>query len=313
MWGQAPAPAAPAKKAATPAAKTAAPKTAAPKASSPMAKIMQMVEMKLPDAAVMNAIKSAGPLNPSADDFIKLKKLGASDAIIVALSEGGAAAAPSAAGAPANPTPNSPAPSMPAASSSFPLQADFASLGCTKPANSAKRVLAIDEFDYGTVKSSVAAIFGTQVDLGKGILALLTKRLAEQGQYRIVERKNLQQVLSEQDLGASNRVKQGTNAKIGRVQGADAILMGTITVFGNDSKRTGVNAGGLGGFGSVLGGGRVNVGSDKAVVEISYRLVDAETSEVISTGEARGESMRKSVGLEGLASVAARADSAMSI
>lgn len=283
-----------------PKAPAAAPKkTAAPAkpaaAASPMAKIVQMVEMKLPDAAILNAIKSAGALNPTADDFIKLKQLGASDHVIVALT-GGTPAAP--ASAPA--VSSAPGTVANVGGSGMSLSADFSSLGCTKPVNSAKRVLAIDEFDYGTVKSAVAGIFGTQVDIGKGILALLTKRLAENGQYRIVERKNLQKVLSEQDLGASSRVKQGTNAKIGRVQGADAILMGTITVFGNDSKRRGVDAGGLGGFGSVLGGGRVSVGSDKAVVEISYRLVDAETSEVIAVGEARGESQRKSVGLGGL-------------
>ncbi|MFN7640375.1 MAG: CsgG/HfaB family protein, partial [bacterium] len=115
----------------------------------------------------------------------------------------------------------------------------------------------------------------------------------------------LQAVLGEQDLGASNRVKQGTNAKIGRVQGADAILMGTITVFGQDTRSNGVNTGAItrGRLGGVLGNVNVGKRSDKAVVEISYRLVDAETSEVISVGEARGESKRNSsgVGLAGMA------------
>jgi curli biogenesis system outer membrane secretion channel CsgG len=152
------------------------------------------------------------------------------------------------------------------------------------------------------VRSAVAAIFGTQVDIGKGILALLTKRLAEEGKYRIVERKNIQKVLSEQDFGASNRVKQGTQAKIGRVQGADAILMGTITVFGQDTRKQGVSTSALGiPTPRVFGGINVGSRSDKAIVEISYRLVDAESSEVIAVGEARGESKRKgnSVGLGG--------------
>jgi len=51
----------------------------------------------------------------------------------------------------------------------------------------------------------------------------MTKRLAEENKYRIVERKKLQNIIAEQDLGASNRVKQGTNSRIGRIQGADAI------------------------------------------------------------------------------------------
>ncbi len=263
-----------------------------PTPQSPIAKIVQMVEMKLPEAAVLNAIKNAGPLKVTSDDFIRLKKAGASDNVLVALSGGDAAPTGSPAAAPAS----APAPRMPAADLS--LNTDFSTISCAKPAAAARRVLAIDEFDFGTVRSAVASIFGTNVDLGKGILALLTKRLAEDGKYRIVERKNIQKVLSEQDFGASNRVKQGTNAKIGRVQGADAILMGTITVFGQDTRKNNVNTGAVtnGRLGGVLGSVNVGNRTDKAIVEISYRLIDAESSEVIAVGEARGESRRKSNG-----------------
>ena len=281
----------PAAKKSAPAAavKTAVAKTAVkPKpAQGQLGKIIQMIELKLPEAAVLNAIHGAGKLNPSPDEYIRLKQAGASDAVLEALS-------------------GSPSPAAPAVAAKLPVRVvetsmntDFSTLACTKATSAAKRVLAIDEFDFGTVRTAVAAIFGTQVDVGKGILALLTKRLAEDGKYRIVERKNLQKVLSEQDLGASNRVKQGTNAKIGRVQGADAILMGTITVFGQDTRSNSINTGAVtrGKLGGILG--NVNVGgrSDKAIVEISYRLVDAESSEVIAVGEARGESKRKSSGV----------------
>lgn len=279
LQGQTPAPAAPAAK------KMAAPKAAPKAAANPLGKIIQMIEMKLPESAVLNVIAGAGKLNPTPDDYIKLKQAGASDAVFAALT-GGAAATPAAV-------------KLPAASVAAPsLNTDFSTLACSKSAVSAKRVIAIDEFDYGTVTTAVAAIFGTQVNVGKGILALFTKRLAQDGKYRIVERQKLQKVLSEQDLGASNRVKQGTNAKIGRVQGADAILMGTITVFGQDTRSNRVNAGAATGgrLGGILGGVSVGKRSDKAIVEISYRLVDAESSEVIAVGEARGESKRTSNG-----------------
>ncbi|MCX6610286.1 MAG: hypothetical protein NTW74_05480 [Acidobacteria bacterium] len=285
LHGQTPAAPPAAKKAA--AAPKAAPKTSA----SPLGKIIQMIEMKLPESAVLGAIQSAGKLNPTPDDYIKLKQAGASDAVFAALAGGAAAPAPAAA-------PSAPARVTPAAPAAVSINTDFSTLSCNRPAASAKRVLAIDEFDYGTVTTAVAAIFGTQVNVGKGILALFTKRLAQDGKYRIVERQKLQKVLSEQDLGASNRVKQGTNAKIGRVIGADAILIGTITVFGTDTRNNRVNAGAATGgrLGGVLGGISVGKKSDKAIVEISYRLVDAESSEVIAVGEARGESKRTSNG-----------------
>lgn len=299
------APAAPAKPAAPkPAAVKTAAKTAA--AASPVGKIIQMIEMKLPDPVILKAIETGGPLSPTADDYIKLKKLGASDAVISALASGATAAtaAPAATtpAATSAPAANTAAATPVAAGSLSGINTDFSTLACNKAPSAAKRVVAIDEFDFGTVRSSIAAIFGTQVDIGKGILALLTKRLAEEGKYRIVERKNIQKVLSEQDFGASNRVKQGTQAKIGRVQGADAILMGTITVFGNDTRKNNVNTSALGiPTPRIFGGVSVGNRTDKAIVEISYRLIDAESSEVIAVGEARGESKRKgnSVGLGG--------------
>ncbi len=294
LHGQTPTPAAVKKSApAAPAAATAAPKaavkTAQKTAANPLGKIIQMIEMKLPESAVLSAIQGAGKLNPTPDDYIKLKQAGASDAVFAALTGAPAAAAPTSA-------PARVAAPAPAAAPS--INTDFSTLSCSKPVANSKRVLAIDEFDYGTVTTAVAAIFGTQVNVGKGILALFTKRLAQDGKYRIVERQKLQKVLSEQDLGASNRVKQGTNAKIGRVIGADAILMGTITVFGTDTRNNRVNAGAATGgrLGGVLGGISVGKKSDKAIVEISYRLIDAESSEVIAVGEARGESKRTSNG-----------------
>ena len=290
LVGQAPKPApAPAKPAT---AKPAAAKPAAPVASA-LDKILKMVTLKLPDASVVSSINAAGKsLRVSTDDLIRFKEAGASDNVIVALSNS------------MNGTPAAGGPSTPAApvakAAVVPVAANYntvlSSITCDVPAGPRKRVVAVDEFDYGTVKDAVAAVFGTQVDLGKGILAMFTKRLAEQGKFRIVERSNIKKVMAEQDFGASNRVKQGTQSRLGRITGADAILMGTIVTFGRDDKRKSV-----GGFGygpKVLSGIKIKTGEDKAVVVISFRLVDAETSEVIATGEARGESSRKQNGFD---------------
>ena len=274
----------------TPAKKPAAKRSAAAAtkaAESPINQIKRMVRLKLPDQAIVNKIQEFGPsFKTSTDDLIALKQLGASDAVLVALSEGGASAAPASNTSTAQPAPAAVAPNW---------NSDLTAIPCTPAVSSSKRILAIDEFDYGTVKSSAQAIFGTNVDLGKGIQALLMKRIAESGTYRVVERRNLGKLMAEQDLGASNRARQGPNARIGRVIGADAILMGTITIFGRDDKRKGVDLGGY--TPRVLGRTRVGVGEGTAVVAISYRLVDAETSEVIDQGEARGESRRKSSSL----------------
>jgi len=143
----------------------------------------------------------------------------------------------------------------------------------------------------------VQAVFNTQQDIGKGIRAMLTTRLAQQGNVIIVERAKIAVLQAEQDRNAGNRVKQGTGAGIGKISGADALLTGDIVIFGRDDKGKGGAASAIGGFCRLCGAAAGAKKTDKAVVAIDYRFVDAETSEVIATGEARGESKRTSTNL----------------
>src|SRR5258708_20894163 len=101
----------------------------------------------------------------------------------------------------------------------------------------------------------------------------------------------MQNIMKEQDFNASNRVKQGSGARVGQISGADALLSGDIVIFGRDDKKKSVKGGGI--IGGAFGAIASSKNEDKAVVAIDYRLIDAETSEVIATGEARGESVRK--------------------
>jgi len=155
-----------------------------------------------------------------------------------------------------------------------------------------KRALAIEAFDYSTVRTMAMSIFGTNVDIGQGIRALMTNRIVRDGKFTVVERAKVNQLMKEQDFDASNRVKKGTGARIGQIRGAELSLMGDIVVFGRDDRRKSGAAGVIvPGAGGVAGGSK---STGKAVVVLAYRLVDNETSEVLAAGEARGESKRDS-------------------
>ncbi len=70
--------------------------------------------------------------------------------------------------------------------------------------------------------------------------------------------------------------------------------MGDIVVFGRDDRRVSGGAGAfVPGAGAAVGGYK---SEGKAVVVLDYRIVDVETSEVVASGEARGESKRTSKG-----------------
>src|SRR5436305_851426 len=121
--------------------------------------------------------------------------------------------------------------------------------------NAAKRRprVAVMDFDYGTVQTVSAAVFGTNVDVGKGIVDLLVTGLVKDGSYSVIERKALDKILTEQNFSNSDRANPASAAKLGKLLGVDAIIVGSITEFGNETKKTGL--GGAGGTRSVYGRG----------------------------------------------------------
>jgi curli biogenesis system outer membrane secretion channel CsgG len=162
-----------------------------------------------------------------------------------------------------------------------------------------KKSVAVLNFDYATVQSGVAAIFGTNQDVGKGIADLLVEKLVKSGQYRVIERKAIDKIMAEQNFSNSDRADSTTAAKIGKLIGADAIIMGSITQFGRDDKKTNVGGSVFGGQLSKYGLGGVGASKAKAVVGLSARLVSVNTGEILAVANGTGESSRSGTSLIG--------------
>lgn len=162
-----------------------------------------------------------------------------------------------------------------------------------------KTRVAVMNFDYATVHSGVASIFGTDVDIGKGIADMLVDRLVNDGTYSVIERKALDKVLSEQNFSNSDRADPTSAAKLGRVLGVDAIIIGSITQFGRDDKSTKIGGGGFGGITGRWGLGGVGRREAKAVVQISARMVNTSTAEILAAASGKGESQRSGTTLLG--------------
>jgi len=275
----------------------AARKPAPAAAASPVDNVIELVKGGMSESLIISTLKRQNkPANLSTADMLKLQKAGVSENIINVMIDPAAAPAPAAAPvAAALAPPSAPAP-VPAG--------EAKGADCPAPAavsaapNGAKRRVAINAFDYAAVKTAVTAMAGNDVNIGQGIRSMLIVKMAQSKTVVLLEREKIQQVMKEQDFGATNRVKQGTNAKIGQITGADAMLYGDIVTFGRDDTKKQNGAGAVARAIPVFGGigGRVadSKTSDKAVVVINLRLVDAETGEVIDAEEARGESTRTS-------------------
>jgi curli biogenesis system outer membrane secretion channel CsgG len=162
-----------------------------------------------------------------------------------------------------------------------------------------KKRVAILDFDYATVRSNVAAVFGTDTDVGKGIADLLVTRLVNDGVYSVIERKALDKIIAEQNFSNSDRANPETAAKIGRILGVDAIVVGSITQFGRDDKSQSVGGGAIGGLTGRFGVGGVGKKQAKAVVGISARMVNTDTGEILVAAEGKGESKRSGLLLGG--------------
>lgn len=162
-----------------------------------------------------------------------------------------------------------------------------------------KKRIAVLNFEYGTVQSGLAAIFGANVDVGSGIADLIVEKLVEGGVYSVYERKALDKIMAEQNFSNSDRADPMSAAKIGRLLGVDAIVIGSVTQFGRDDKQTNIGGGALGGITGRYGIGGVGRRQAKAVVGISARMVDIDTGEIKAIASGKGESTRSGTTLLG--------------
>ena len=112
-------------------------------------------------------------------------------------------------------------------------------------AEAQKKRVAVMNFDYAAVTASVTQLWGTNQDIGKGIADMLVDRLVQDGVYSVIERKQLDKIIAEQNFSNSDRADPTSAAKIARILGVDAIIIGSITQFGRDDKKTSVGGGAL--------------------------------------------------------------------
>ena len=128
--------------------------------------------------------------------------------------------------------------------------------------------------------------------IGDGMADMLTTALVNSGRYIVLERDSLDTVLSEQDLGASGRIREDTAAAIGEIEGAELLVVAAVTEFDGNAGGTRAGGGGIGGriFGAIAGGSR------KAHMAIDLRVVDSRTSRILAATSVEGEAKDFNIG-----------------
>ncbi len=144
------------------------------------------------------------------------------------------------------------------------------------PAGAGKPVIAVAEFknetSAGWWRSSV----------GKDLAGLLSNELAATNKFSVVERDKIQAVLEEQNLMASGRAKLSKAAQMGKLHGAQYLVMGTVTSYEEQAKSSGSGLS----FGGISVGGK----SAQAYVAVDIRVVDTTTGEIAFVRTIEGNS-----------------------
>ncbi len=137
--------------------------------------------------------------------------------------------------------------------------------------------------------NQVGNLYWWRGSVGSDLASMVTNELAALGSFKVVERSRVDAVLDEQDLAAAGLVDPSTGAQIGRMTGADYVVLGTVSAYEETSKK----GGGLGYKGIRVGGKK-----SETYVAVDLRVVDTTSSEVsyIRTVEGTTSSRGLSVG-----------------
>ena len=158
----------------------------------------------------------------------------------------------------------------------------------------AKKRIAIFDFDNAAGSGAVSSMFfsTTGPNTGKAVANLLISRLVQNASVTVIERAAIDKLIAEQNLSNSDRTDPLTAAKLGRILGVDAIILGAITQNDFEDKVTGGGGSRFGGIGGVSMSTKHDY---KARVKINARIVSPDTAEVLSVSEGFGEVIKKGV------------------
>jgi len=125
--------------------------------------------------------------------------------------------------------------------------------------------------------------------VGRELQDMLINELATMDSFRVLERKELDAVFKEQDLGASGRISNSTRAKIGQVTGAKYLVAATVSAF---EKGTSGQGGGFSFKGFSIGGKQ-----ERAYIAVDLKVIDADTGEIAEARTIEGTSKSSGINL----------------
>ena len=133
--------------------------------------------------------------------------------------------------------------------------------------------------------------YGVPDSMAAGISDFFARMLFKADDIMLVERERLDDIMNELRLGMSGLIDPKSAAQVGKLAGADYMLLGAITNLGYGS-----SGASLPGFGVPFLGG-VGVNTQKVRADLDVRVVKVETGEIVHAEAASGEASKSDTGL----------------
>lgn len=165
------------------------------------------------------------------------------------------------------------------------------------PLKGPKKFIAVNDFENKV--ENPEGYWYRNPKLGTGMSDMLVTALMDTGYFIVLERQELEAALAEQDLAASGRTTAVGHAKTGKVNQAQYLIQGAVTLFEEGTEK---KSGGIGGsFKGVSIG--IGGGGGESQVGIDVRVFDTATSQIVAAETCKGFAKSKgralSLGLSG--------------
>lgn len=120
--------------------------------------------------------------------------------------------------------------------------------------------------------NNVTGMWWWNTKVARELQDLLISELVSMRKFQVLERKEIDAVLGEQNLSASGRVDKATLVKMKKLKGAKYLVAGTVSAFEEAKKKGGkIRFKGLS-----LGGKK-----GKTYIAIDVKVIDSETGEIV--------------------------------
>ncbi len=122
---------------------------------------------------------------------------------------------------------------------------------------------------------------GAWGDIGRDLSMQLADALVKSGQFIVLERKDLDVVMAEQDLASSDRFAKSRTARKGKILPAQILIKGRITEFEQNTSSSGQ--------GLSIKGFKIGASRSSAHVAVIIQLIDSTTGEIIDSQRVEGK------------------------